>query len=180
MAFMKWLALGGAFVAGIAATFADVTSGPKVGDKIEPLKVFAATGEFKDKEVDYSAARKDKPTVYVFINEWNRPVARFLKELDTSCKKDSEEVYLVAVWLTDDADKTKEYLPRAQASLKLENTALTLFADKNGPNGWGINSTAHVTVVVASKAKTADSFAFVSINETDVPRVLEAIKKAAK
>lgn len=179
MASIKWLALSCAFVMVIPA-WADVTSGPKAGDKVEPLKVFAATGEFKDKEVDYSAARKDKPTIYVFINEWNRPAARFLKELDTSCKKDSEDVYLVAVWLTDDADKTKDYLPRAQESLKLENTALTLFADKNGPNGWGINSSAHVTVVVASKGKTAASFAFVSINETDVPKVIEAIKKTAE
>ena len=53
----------------------------------------------------------------------DRPMARFMRKLDETLLKESEEVYIVAVWLTDDVDKTKGYLPRAQQSLKFQNTA---------------------------------------------------------
>lgn len=160
---------------------ADVTSGPAVGEKLAPLKVFDATGPHKDKDVDYVQERKDKPTVYVFVHQFNRPTARFLKTLDGALQKDFPEAYLVAVWLTDDVDKTKEYLPRVQESIKLEATALTVYpGEKKGPEGWGLNDMAHLTVVVANKGKAAASIALVSVNETDVGQVRTALEKAIK
>jgi hypothetical protein len=162
------------------AVRADVNSGPAAGEQLAALKVYAATGEHKEKELDYRAERKDKPTVYVFVNQWDRPAARFLKVLDGEIRKDADDAAAVAVWLTDDADATKEYLPKAQQSLQLENTALALHAGKNGPDGWGLNDLAHLTVVVARGGKASASIAFVSVNETDVPKVREALRKAVK
>src|SRR4029077_2960581 len=134
----------------------DVDSGPEHGKKVPALKVFDATGNSQDKEVDYVAERKDKPTVYVFVqaDKWDRPMARFLRKLDEIVLKESQEAYVVAVWLTDDVDKTKAYLPRAQQSLKLQNTALTCFTgEKEGPKDWGINADAHLSAVVAHKGR---------------------------
>ncbi len=164
-----------------APVLADVESGPAVGDKVTALKVFAVVGELENKDVDYAAVRKDKPTVYVFIqaDKWDRPMARFLRTLDKEVKKESEDAYVVAVWLTADADKTKDYLPRAQQSLQFENTALTFSKDgKAGPKGWNINDQARLTAVVANKQKVAARFGFVSLNETDVPAVRDALKKS--
>ena len=50
----------------------------------EPFKVFAATGDQAQKEIDAVASRKDKATVYVFLaaDQWARPVARYVKKLD--------------------------------------------------------------------------------------------------
>ena len=162
----------------------DVSSGPEKGAKVPELKVFDATGSHKDKDVDYAGERKDKPTVYLFVNaeKFDRPMNRFMKTLDGVVKKDFEGAYVVAVWLTGDADKTKEYLPKVQQSVSYEVTALTLFADKDktGPKGWGINSDAHLTAVVVNKGKVAATFAYQSINETDVPKVKEALEKAIK
>ncbi len=159
----------------------DVASGPAPGEQVPPLKVFDATGSHKDKEIDYSAERKDQPTIYVFIQagRWDRPLARFLKKLDEAVKKDSDDAYVVAVWLTEDPEKTKEYLPRVQQSLQLEATALTCFlGEKAGPKGWDVNADAHLTAVVASKRKVAARFGYRSINETDVPAVRDALHKA--
>ena len=105
----------------------DVTSGPEKGKGVPALKVFDATGTHKDKEVDYAAERKGKQTVFVFIqaDKWDRPMARFLKQLDEAVQKEVEGGYVVAVWLTDSPDKTKEYLPVAQQSLQFQSTALT-------------------------------------------------------
>jgi len=158
----------------------DLKSGPDKGEKVPELKVFDATGEHKEKDVDYAADRKDKPTVYVFIQaeKWSRPMNRFLKTLDESVKKDDGD-YVVAVWLTDKPDESKEYLPKLQQSVKYEATALTCYTgEKAGPKGWNINADAHLTAVVVNKGKIAATTAYQSINETDVRAVLEALKKA--
>src|SRR5947209_3051959 len=96
----------------------EVPSGLDRGKGVPALKVFDATGPHQGKEVDYQAERKAKPTVYVFVqaDKWDRPMARFLRKLDEAVRKESEEAFVVAVWLTDNAAKTKEYLPLAQQS----------------------------------------------------------------
>jgi hypothetical protein len=158
----------------------DLKSGPDKGVKVPELKVYDATGEHKEMDVDYAADRKDKPTIYVFVQaeKWSRPMNRFLKTLD-ECVKKSDGDYIVAVWLTDKADESKEYLPKLQQSVKYEATALTCYSgEKAGPKGWNINADAHVTVVVVNKGKVAATRAYQAINETDVPAVDEALKKA--
>lgn len=159
----------------------DVASGPEVGKPAPPLQVFVATGPLQDKEVDYAAERKDRPTVYLLIqaNKFSRPMARFMRKLDEEAQKLGEAPYVVAVWVTGDVEKTKEYLPRAQQSVRFERTALTCFTgDKGGPKDWGVNPDADVAAVVTNKGKVAAVFGYRSINETDVPKVLAAWKKS--
>jgi hypothetical protein len=152
-----------------ACVHADPPSGPAAGKKLAPLRVFAATGP------------QERLTVFVFIREWDRPVARFLKTLDSAVREESAQGTVVATWLTDEVEKTKSYLPLAQQSLKLEATPLTVFpGDRNGPNDWDLNPGARVTVVVSRGATARASLGFGSINETDVPAVREAIRKALK
>jgi hypothetical protein len=159
----------------------DVASGPEAGKKVPVLKVFDATGSHANQELDYAAERADRPTVYVFVraDQWDRPMARFLRELDKAVARESVQTYMVAVWLTDDADKTKQYLPVAQRSLTLEHTALTCFTgDKAGPEGWGLSTEARLTAVVARRGRVMKAFGYQSVNETDVPAVQEAVRKA--
>jgi hypothetical protein len=156
---------------------ADVASGPNEAEKVAPLKVYAVTGEPKDKEVDYAELRNDKPTVYVFVSakDFDRPMFRFLKKLDEDA---GDEGLVVAVWLTEDADKSKEYLPRIAQYFK--GAALTVFAGTAGPKDWAINADARLTAVVAHKGKVVKSFGYISLNETDVPAVVETLKTAVK
>src|SRR5262245_57512242 len=105
----------------LPARASDVESGPEKGSKVPALKVYDATGENKEKSVDYAGLRKDKPTVYLFIGpsddpkgKFDRPMNKFMKTLDTQVEKGLDDVYLVAVWLSADEDKTKEYLPKVQ------------------------------------------------------------------
>src|SRR5262249_45799651 len=108
--------------------------------------------------------------------------ARFMKELDKNVGDASDKAAIVAVWLGEKAfDKHKEYLPKFQTSLKLEKTSLTAFdGNKSGPNNWAVNSDVHLTVVIANKGKVVKSFAFTSVNETDVRPVLKELKDAVK
>ena len=114
----------------------DVQTGPAKGEKVPALKVLDLTGLHKDKEVDYAAERKDKPTIYLLIraDKFDRPMNRFMKKLDDTVKKDYEDTYMVAVWLTETVDATKDRLPKIQQSVQYEMTALTLFSgEKTGP-----------------------------------------------
>ena len=155
----------------------DIESGPEKDKPAPGLKVFDATGAHEGKEVDYAKQRKGRPTVYAFIraDRWDRPMARFLRKLDNEIKK--KDGYVVAVWLTEDVAKSKEYLPVAQRSLQFKATALTCYPTaKELPGGWGINNDAHLTVVVAGK-KVGANFGYRSVNETDVPAVMKAFEK---
>jgi hypothetical protein len=163
-----------------AASAQDVASGPAKGTRVPALKVFDATGRHEGKEVDYAAVRKDKPTVYVFVqaDQWDRPMARFLRKLDEAVPKEGEEAAVVAVWLTDEVDQAKEYLPVAQQSLQFRATALTCFTGgKVGPEGWGVNADARLTAVVVAKGRAAKALGYRSVNETDVPEVRDALRR---
>jgi hypothetical protein len=148
--------------------------------KVPALKVHDVTGDSSGKELDYAADRNDRPTIYAFVraDAFDRPMARFLKKLDDALPKDA---YVVAVWLTHDADKTKDYLPLVEQSLKFKSTALTFFpGETSGPDGWGINADSRLTVVVADKGRVVGSFDYQSVNETNVPEVEKALAKSAK
>jgi hypothetical protein len=165
----------------LAATSAladKVESGPEAGAVVPALKVFDVTGPHADKELDYAADRKDRPTVYLFVvaDKWERPVARFLKKLDEQVAKHAD-ARAVAVWLTDDPDATKRYLPLVQQSLKFDATALTYYpVAKKTPDGWGLNLEAGVTAVVVNKGKVTASFGLRSATEADVAMVMKALK----
>ena len=103
-------------------------------------------------------------------------MARFLRTLDKDLSKDRDDVQVVAVWLTDDVDMSKKYVPRARESLKLTQTTYSVFpGEKSGPEGWGINGDAHLTAVVVEKGKVSGSFGYRSVNETDVPAVIKKL-----
>lgn len=159
---------------------AQVESGPVPGAKLAALKVAAATGEFADNEVDYAEKRKGKPTIFVFVQaaSWDRPMARYLKTLDAAAKKSGGDAQVVAVWLTADAEKSKAYLPKAQMSLNMEITALAVYAGApTGPDNWGLNDRASLTAVVSDGETCAARFAYISLNETDVPAVEKALQE---
>jgi hypothetical protein len=179
---MRVLLSMGSLLAALPAWASDVDSGPKKGDRVPALKVYDATGENKEKSVDYAGLRKDKPTVFLFVaaDRFSRPMNRFMKTLDTKVEAGLEDVYIVAVWLTDNEEKTKEYLPKVQSSVSYEKTALTVFNGKDGPRGWNINSDAHLTAIVAHKGKVTARFGYNSVNDTDVPAVLKEVKKVGK
>jgi hypothetical protein len=176
----------GCALASFAALHADLKSGPEAGTAVAGFKTVAVTGELSKQpaeEIDYLAARKGKTTVLYFVNaeQWARPIARYLKTLDkaiTDATEGTADTEAVAVWLTDDLQKSKDYLPLAQKSLSFGHTALTVFPGaKQGPEGWGLNTDAHLTTVIVRDGKIVATFAYRSTNETDVPAVIQALKK---
>jgi hypothetical protein len=159
---------------------ADLESGPAKGAAIPELKVYDTTGPHAGTEVDFAADRKAKPTVYLFVvaEKWDRPVARFLRKLDGEVQKHAD-AHVVAIWLTDEPETTKAYLPRAQQSLQFKATTLTCYpVAKKTPEPWGINTEAGVTAVVARDGKVVKSLAFRTTTGDNAKAVMEAMGKA--
>jgi hypothetical protein len=174
--FASWLVLAGTVLSIALSTESvrgEVPSGPQPGEAVVALKAFAVSGEPKERDVDYAAIVKEKPAVVVFIaaKEFDRPMFRFLKKLDSDLPP---ETRFVAVWLAEDAAKSKEYLPKI--TQYFDRAALAVFDGVAGPNGWGVNLDARLTAVVLKNGKTVKSFGYVSLNETNVPEVLESLK----
>lgn len=151
--------------------------------EVKPLKVYAVTGEHAGKEIEYTAERKAEKTVVIFVNaeQWARPVARYLKVLDTKLNDGiagAEKAAVVAVWLTGEPEKIKEYLPKAQQSLNFSKTALTVFEGQvAGPDGWNADIAAQLTVVVIEDGKEQQRFSYKSTNEADVPELIKSLEK---
>ncbi len=170
---------------GVVSAEAQLKSGPAAESEVAGFKVHAVTGEFADKDVDYLQERKDKTTIFLFIaaDKFDRPIARYFKTLDksvTDAVEGTAGVEVVAIWLTDDVAKSREYLPKAQQSLKFEHTALAVFPGATqGPGGWGIDTEAHLTTVIVKGKKVIASFGYRSTNETDVREVVSALKPKA-
>ena len=163
--------------------FADVRSGPETDKDVPALEVFGIVGKVTEESVDYVKTREDRPTVYFFVDsdKWSRPIARLMRKLDTDLAANVNDVYQVAIWLTDDTVAAKEYLNRVNISLKMEQTALTVYeGDKTGPPDWSINDQADCTVVVVHEGKVVATFGFVSANDTDADQVLETLDEAVK
>ena len=165
----------------ISMARADTLTEPKVGTAITPLKVSVATGEHSGKDVDYAAERGAKPTVYIFIQHerFDRPLARLLKALEKSAIEAGHEAGLVTVFLTDDAAKTKEHLPRIQMSLQFTANPLVAYpSSAMGPDGWSVNTDLQLTAIVVKDGKVISAMGYRSANETVAPEIVSALKKA--
>lgn len=176
------LAALAALVSGPSLVRADVQSGPLTGPVPSAVKVFVATGDAAGKELDIVADRAAKPTLVAFVptEKWGRPTGRFFRALDAGLKE-IPQGQLVVIWLAADHAASREYLPKAQMSLKFESTVLTDFTgDAGGPPEWGINGQADVTVVAVRDGKVLKSWGFVSVNETLAREVLSTLKDGPK
>ena len=163
------------FVVLTTSARAQLNSGPDAGASVAPLSVAVVTGNDAGAELDVVKQRDGLPTIYIFIqsDKWDRPIARFLRALDDELGKDRPDVAVIATWLTDNVETTKDYLPKAQQSLQLRQTSLAVFpGDKNDPPGWSIHPSAHLTAVIVGGSRVLASLGYRSLNETNVPEVV--------
>ena len=159
---------------------ADVESGPEKDAKVEPLPVYVGTGDFSGQTKNLVEHRAGKATLWFFVpaDKWSRPTARLLRTLDTKLTDIDKDAEIVAVWMSDDLPKAKEYLPVAERVLKLDHTTFSVYEkDPLGPADWGIHPDADLTIVATRDGKVVKSFGFVSANETLAKDVLKTLAK---
>lgn len=165
--------------------YADVESGPKVGDTVSALKVQVVNNGTLAEAADLAATREDHETVYVFLpkSKFDRPAGRFVKSLDTAMQKRQmlhPNLQIVLVWMTDDVSLGATRTNAIQMSLQLAASQWTVWnGEAKSPDGWVISDKASVTAVIVHKKKVQATFGYDSINDTVVPMIDAAVAKVA-
>lgn len=156
----------------------DLPSGPQVGKKLTPFKILAFSGPDAGKEVEFIKKDKGPPMLLIFVHKITRPALKFLRPVDKFVTEQEEgKLQAQIVWLSEDKDKTKEFLERAKNSLNLETPIGISLDGKDGPGAYGLNDQVALTVLIAKNAKVEANFALVDPNETDAPKVLRTLAK---
>jgi hypothetical protein len=153
-----------------------IFSGPQKGEKISGFKVVDVNGEHKGKEIDYVEEFKGAPTLLIFIHEVSRPAAQLFRRLDDHAAARKEQgLRWLHVLLTEDLNKMERYAPIMQGSIKLKGTIGISIDGREGPGKYGLNKEVLMTVVLAKENAVVESWAILSPNETDAPKIIRAI-----
>lgn len=152
-------------------------SGPKAGEKLGEVKVFAFSGPDAGKEVQLFK-QATGPALVVFVHQLTRPAFQFMKPVDKFAAELAEDkLQTHFVWLTDDKEKTEEFLKRAQNSLNLQSPVSICLEGKDGPPTYGLNDKVILTVLLSKDNKVVANFAFVDPSGRDSKKVLAAMAK---
>lgn len=154
----------------------ELYSGPLPGEPIVPFEVVAATGPERDTVVDYVTRFDGAPTVYCFVHNVSRASSRTVRALDVACAARADEgLRTLFVMLGSDQDETERYGMIFPGLLDLSSHVGISVDGNEGPGAWGLDRELVLTVTVAKGDMTVASFPLLSPNETDVPRIMEAV-----
>jgi hypothetical protein len=157
-----------------------IAVGPEPGTGIPSLKTFQVHGDLAGKEVDWKTQSPDHPILFVFLrsDQWDRPLARVVKKLDDLLQADRQQTKadLAIIWITKDLEKGKEYLPRAQQSLKLQASSWNILAGEvYDAQGWVLSGDLPLNLILVKKKKIAWGRAYREMSDVPVRGVRTAL-----
>lgn len=160
----------------------DIVAGPELNKPIPSLKTLQIVGDHADKEIDWKETAQTKSTLIVFVrsDKWERPVARVLKQLDDAliaARKDLPDAHIGIVWVSKDAEKAKDYLPKVQQSIKLQASSWNHFnGEVYDATGWQLSGDGALNIVLVKGNKTIWGRAFSTMQEGIVKQTMAQLK----
>ncbi|MEW4564976.1 hypothetical protein AB1K70_20795 [Bremerella sp. JC770] len=104
-----------------------------------------AAGEFLCYRCKYSG----KPTIVIFARQVNDSVTSLVQQIDRTVSENADKklsAFMVVVG--EDTEQVKPTLQRVQVAQHIENTPLTVFNEKEGPAGYGLNPNTQIQVMM--------------------------------
>jgi hypothetical protein len=160
----------------------EILAGPELNKPIPSLKTLQIVGDHADMEIDWKETAQTKPTLIVFVrsDKWERPVARVLKQLDDAliaARKDLPDAHVGIVWVSKDADKAKDYLPKVQQSIKLQASSWNHFnGEVYDASGWQLSGDGALNIVLVKDNKAIWGRAFSNMQEGIVKQAMAELK----
>lgn len=160
----------------------EIVSGPELNKPVPSLKTLQVVGDHADKEVDWKELTEKKPTLLVFVrsDKWDRPVARVLKQVDDAliaARKDYPDVHIGIIWISKDAERAKEYLPKVQLSIKLQASSWNFFnGEVYDAAGWQLSGDGAINIVLVKEGKSTWGRAFDTMQESIARQAMAALK----
>jgi hypothetical protein len=169
---------------GVANAEPTVKSGPQAGDSLGAFYVTKVAGA-EDDGVDqnanlcYRCRNGRRPQVIVFTRAADGKVAELVAKLDQAVAQNADAKLRVFVNVLgeDKADAT-DHAKKLASETKAKNIPFVVPNEfENGPDNYGINAKAAITVTMASELGVKASHAAGSANELDIASVLSDLKK---
>lgn len=169
---------------GVASAEPTVKSGPQAGDSLGAFyvtKVAGAENDGVDKNANlcYRCRNGRRPQVIVFTRAADGKVAELVAKLDKAVQENSSSKLRVFVNVLgeDKADAT-DHAKKLASSSKAKNIPFVVPNEfENGPDNYGINAKAEITVTMASELGVKASHAAGAATDLDVASVLSDLKK---
>ncbi|QDT08468.1 hypothetical protein [Planctomycetes bacterium K23_9] len=166
-----------------AATKA-LKSGPQKGDSIGAFYVTKLCGAEEDgvkegKNLCYRCRNGRKPQVMVFTRSTDPKVAELVQKLDAAVTKNEDAALRAFVnVMGEDKDDVTETAKKFAAKTGAKNIPFVIPNEfENGPDNYGINAKAEVTVVLASNMGVKANHAFASVKDMNVDAVIADLSK---
>lgn len=169
-----------------AATKA-LKSGPQKGDSIGAFNVTKLCGAEKDgvpegKNLCYRCKNGKRPQVMVFTRSTDAKVTELVKKLDGAvAKHKGDQLRAFVNVMGEDKDDVTESAKKFAAKSGAKHIPFVLPNEfENGPDNYGINAKAEVTVVMAVDSGVQVSHAFASAKDVNVDAVIADLAKIIK
>lgn len=162
----------------------DLKSGPQDGDKIGAFYVTKIAGAEKDgvnqgKELCYRCKNGAKPQVIVFTRSTDGKVKELVQKLDKAVSDNASSKLCVFVnVLGDDKEDLAQTCKKLAKSSKAKNVPFVVPNEfENGPDNYGINAKADVTIMLASDLGVKASHSVAKSADLDVDSVINDLSK---
>ena len=183
--FVLSLGLGVAFVVGGNAMADDaVKSGPQDGDRLGAFYVTKVAGAENDgvdegQNLCYRCKNGARPQVIVFTRSTDPKVAKLVQKLDKAIAENEDSQLRVFVnLLGEDKEDLTDQAKKFAAKSSAKNVPIVVPNEfENGPDNYGINAKAAVTITLASDMGVKASHAVTKASELNVDSVLSDLQK---
>lgn len=168
-------------------TAEETKSGLQSGDYVGAFYVTKLCGADEDgvktgQNLCYRCKNGGRPQVMIFTRSSDEKVAKLLQELDKAIPKNSsKELRAFVNYLGENKASAKKEAEKLADSAKTENIPYVLpneFA--NGPDNYGLNPKAEVTVIMAVGGQVKANYATTSADKLEVEKVVADLDKILK
>lgn len=165
----------------------EIKSGLQAGSFIGAFYVTKAAGAEDDgvavgKNLCYRCRNGGRPQVMVFTRSTDEKVVKLIQSLDSAVAKNSDKQLRVFVnLLGEDKEALTEEAVKLAKTSKTKNVPFVVPNEtENGPDNYGINAKADVTIIIAAGGKVTANHASSTSKDLNVEGVLADIASAIK
>ena len=171
-----------------AESEAKVESGLQPGKQIGAFYVTKCAGAEEDgvevgKNLCYRCKNGGRPQIMVFTRNWDQSVAVLVKELDSAvAKHEKQELRAFVNLLGKDKNDLKEAAKKFGETTKAKTIPFVVPNEfKNGPEDYGLNPKAELTVIIAKGGKVVANHAYAEgkLDKKAVANILKDVKEKA-
>lgn len=182
---LKIVTVAVALMASVSVAFGEeVKSGLQEGDQIGAFYVTKLAGAEDDgvkvdQNLCYRCKNGGRPQVMVFTRAADDKVVQLLQKLDGALAENEDKQLRAFVnVMAEDKDAATEHAKQLAETSKTKHIPFVVPNEfQNGPDNYGINPDAAVTVILAEGGKVKANRAFSSAEEVEVESVIGDLKK---